>query len=93
MSCAPGGQKRALDHLELEFSDDCEQACGHWELNLGPWQEQQVSLTTTPSLQPLPNAVSSPLLEAVTSEKKKVKGREKSKRRELLRHEGLRQTG
>jgi len=32
--------------------EGCEPPCGFWELNLGPLQEQQVLLTTEPSLQP-----------------------------------------
>lgn len=43
VTSAQGGQKRALYHLELEL----------WmALNLGPLQEQQVLLTSEPSLQP-----------------------------------------
>ena len=36
--------------LELLQNDCCEPPCGCWELNLGPLEEQQVLLTTEPSL-------------------------------------------
>ena len=35
-----------------EGTDNCEPPCGGWELNLGLLQEQQVLLTTEPSLRP-----------------------------------------
>lgn len=65
--CTPGGQKRALEHLELELQIICE----HWKLNLGPLQEHQVFLTTKRFLNlssSPPITVHSSLLEAVTSD-------------------------
>lgn len=51
---ASGGQKWVLDPLKLKLHTcSCEQSCGYWELNSGPLQEQQVFLTTNPSLQSL----------------------------------------
>jgi hypothetical protein len=35
-----------IDPLELELHADCELLYGCWELNSGPFQEQQVVLTT-----------------------------------------------
>ena len=35
----------------IEVTDGCEPTCGCWDLNPGPLQEQQVLLTTEPSLQ------------------------------------------
>ena len=46
--CMPASQKRALDFI----IDGCEPPCGCWELNSGPLEEQSVSLTSEPSLQP-----------------------------------------
>ena len=40
-------QKKASDPI----TDGCEPACGCWELNLGPLEEQLVLLTTDSSLQ------------------------------------------
>jgi hypothetical protein len=47
-SCLQTHQKRASDPI----TDGCEPPCGCWELNSGPLEEQPVSLTTEPSLQP-----------------------------------------
>ena len=41
-------QKRASDPI----TDGCEPPCGCWELSSGPLEEQTMSLTTEPSLQP-----------------------------------------
>jgi hypothetical protein len=54
--CVPGssgGQKRALDILELKLMSSCVPPNGCLKLNLGPLQEQQVLLTDEPFLQPL----------------------------------------
>lgn len=61
---ARGGQKMALDPLELELhTDSCEQQYGCWKLNPGPLEEQPVFLTTEPSLQiPIPPPPLPPLL-------------------------------
>ena len=48
--CAYRGQKKALDLLELDFTDGCELPRGDWELNLGPLQEQQVLFTAESTL-------------------------------------------
>lgn len=40
----------ASDPLQLELhTNSCELAWGHWELNLGPVEEQSVFSTTEPS--------------------------------------------
>jgi hypothetical protein len=44
--------KRLSKTLELEVTDGCEPSCGCKKLSLGPLQEQQVLLTSEPSLQP-----------------------------------------
>jgi hypothetical protein len=44
------GQKGALDPLGTGVPDSCEQSCGCWELNLGPWEEQPVLSPAEPSL-------------------------------------------
>jgi hypothetical protein len=52
-TCTPshhGGHKRTWNPLEL-WLDGHEPPCGRWELNPGPLEEQQVSLTAEPSLQ------------------------------------------
>lgn len=38
---------------ENRIRDDCKAPCGLWEKNAGPLKEQQVLLTTNPSLQTL----------------------------------------
>jgi hypothetical protein len=51
--CMPGaqaGQKRASDPVGQD-ADGCEPPYGYQQLNLGPLQEQQVHLSTEPSLQ------------------------------------------
>lgn len=43
--CVPdtwGGQKKALEPLELSSCDDCELPCRYWEMSPDPLQEQQV---------------------------------------------------
>ena len=47
-ACTPACQKRAQDFT----IDGCEPPYGCQELNSGPLEEQQVLLTTEPSLQP-----------------------------------------
>jgi hypothetical protein len=48
------GQKKVSNPLDItEVIGSCEPPCGYWELDLGLLQEQQVFLTTKPSLQPL----------------------------------------
>lgn len=49
-----GGQKKALDSVELELQDGCEALCGCQESKLGPLQEQQMLPTAELSLQPGP---------------------------------------
>ena len=44
----PAAQKRVSDLI----IGGCEQPCGCYELNSGPWEEQPVLLTSEPSLQP-----------------------------------------
>lgn len=51
MSGAHGGLKRALNPLELELWMVYGPPCGCWESNLGLLQEQQIFLTSDPSLQ------------------------------------------
>jgi hypothetical protein len=34
-----GGQKVALDSLELDLTDGCELLCGCWKLNSGPLEK------------------------------------------------------
>ena len=41
----------AIRSLGTGVTDSCEQPCGCWELNLGPLEEQEMLLTTEPSLQ------------------------------------------
>lgn len=48
----PGGlsvQERVSNPLELELWS-CEVSCRCWNSNLGPWEEEQVLLTTEPPL-------------------------------------------
>jgi hypothetical protein len=49
LSCLQTHQKRASDHI----TDGCESPWGCWELNSGPLEEQSVSLTAEPSVQPV----------------------------------------
>jgi hypothetical protein len=52
------GSRRLEDSgnpLQLELTGGHEPPCGCWELSLRPLQEQQVLLTTQPSLQPRTN--------------------------------------
>lgn len=51
MLCAHKGQKTELAPLELELRDPCEPPGGCWKPELVPLQEEQVHLTTEPSLQ------------------------------------------
>ena len=44
MSCTWGAQRWLSGPLELELTGDCELPCMHWELNLGPQEEQPVFL-------------------------------------------------
>lgn len=45
MAClVPGAQRWLSGPLELELTGDCELPCRHWELNLGPQEEQPVFL-------------------------------------------------
>jgi hypothetical protein len=37
---------------DLGVIDSCKLPYGHWELNLGPLEEQSMSITAEPSLQP-----------------------------------------
>lgn len=46
------GQKRAPDSLKQELTDGRKLPCECYELNLAPLEEQEVPLTTDPSLQP-----------------------------------------
>jgi hypothetical protein len=46
LTCMPAHQRRAPDLV----IDDCEPACGCWELSSGPLEEQPVLLTAEPSL-------------------------------------------
>ena len=50
--CMPGA-KGDVGSLETKVVHGCEASCGCQELNLDPLQENQVLLTTEPSLQPL----------------------------------------
>lgn len=49
---ACGGQKRALDFLELKLERVVYHQCGCWERNSGPLEEQYVLLTAEPAFQP-----------------------------------------
>lgn len=42
---ACGGQKRALDTLDMEFQTLVTHPYGYWDSNLGPPEEQQMLLT------------------------------------------------
>ena len=48
-----GGHNKGVGSPGTRVTNSCELPCGCWELNPGPLQEQQVFLTTEPSLQPL----------------------------------------
>jgi hypothetical protein len=48
-----GGPEEGIRSPEIGIADGCEQPQGCWELNLGPLEEQPVSLTAEQSLQPL----------------------------------------
>lgn len=53
--CIPGafgGQKRASDPMEWEFTDNCELSHGHWQSNSDALARAKVLGTTEPSFLP-----------------------------------------
>lgn len=48
----PWRPEEDIGSLWTGVSDGCETLCGFWKLNQDPLQEQQILLTTEPSLQP-----------------------------------------